>query len=314
MQQLDWWAGERPPSGSRLGQATRHGYIVVSVDWIQRGQVEYQYSAREHAAVLGSLRDACRRFAVDTDRVFLSGHSMGGDAVWDIGLAHPDLWAGVIPIVARADKFVAHYALNAPYMPWYFVGGEFDGDRMFRNARDLDRYMIKPNANVTVVEYLGRGHEHFYEEIQNLFGWMGRHQRNFFPKDFSASSMRSFDNYFWWIELADMPENTLANPADWPPPRGTRAMTTKASVLSSGNVQTVNVQSGAGKITVWLSPELVDFTKRIKITVKGRPAYGVLPSPDLKTLLEDVRTRGDRLHPFWTRVDLGVGVPRAALR
>ena len=52
------------------------------------------------------LRDACKRFSIDIDRVFLSGHSMGGDAAWDIGLAHPDLWAGVIPIVAAADKYV----------------------------------------------------------------------------------------------------------------------------------------------------------------------------------------------------------------
>ena len=55
---------------------------------------------------------------------------MGGDAAWDIAIAHPDLWAGVIPIVAVADKFVSRYAKNAPYVSWYFVGGELDGDKM----------------------------------------------------------------------------------------------------------------------------------------------------------------------------------------
>ena len=35
-------------------------------------------------------------FSIDTDRVFLSGHGVGGDAVYDIGLAHPEHWAGVI--------------------------------------------------------------------------------------------------------------------------------------------------------------------------------------------------------------------------
>ena len=72
--------------------------------------------------MLASLRDACRRFAVDTDRVFLSGHSMGGDAAWDIGLAHPDLWAGVIPIVGRiADSYCTFYWENARNVPFYVV-------------------------------------------------------------------------------------------------------------------------------------------------------------------------------------------------
>ncbi len=195
-QLLDYWAGPAAnvpipsregqgegaegdpnrPNGERLGQATRHGYIVIAVDWQLPHQLAYDYSAREHHAVLGALRDACRRFAIDTDRVFLTGHGIGGDAAWDIALAHPDLWAGVIPFVARAGRYVERYAKNAPYLNWYIVAGELDGDKMARNAQELDRYM-KPNNDVTVVEYLGRGFEPFGDEIQRLFDWMGRRRR-----------------------------------------------------------------------------------------------------------------------------------------
>ena len=59
-------AGPERPGG-------RYGYIVIAPDWTVEHQKEYEYSAREHAVVLGCVRDACRRFAVDTDRVFLSG-------------------------------------------------------------------------------------------------------------------------------------------------------------------------------------------------------------------------------------------------
>ena len=106
--QIDWWAGSySPEKKQRLGQATRHGYIVIAPQWTKAYQAKYEYSAREHAAVLFALRNACKRFSIDTDRVYLSGHSIGGDAAWDMGLAHPDLWAGVLPIAATADKYVS---------------------------------------------------------------------------------------------------------------------------------------------------------------------------------------------------------------
>ena len=180
--QIDWWAGAHGPDGTRLGQATRHGYIVIAPRWGKEHQFQYGYTAAEHAAVLNSLRDACKRFSIDTDRVFLSGHSMGGDAAWDIGLSHPDLWAGVIPIVAVADKYCAHYWPNARDLPLYFVCGELDGNKMVKNSPELDRYLTKIGYNATVVEYLGRGHENFSDEILNLFDWMSRYRRNFFPR------------------------------------------------------------------------------------------------------------------------------------
>ncbi len=168
-QQIDWWAGEqiqRAGATVRTGQAGRYGYIVIAPEWTTPHQAEYEATVREHQAVLASLRDACRRFAIDTDRVFLSGHSAGGDAAWDIGLAHPDLWAGVIPIVATASKNVQQYWKNAEHLPLYFVCGEMDGNKMEKNGPEFDRYMNRSAAfDCTVVEFEGRGHENFSDEI-----------------------------------------------------------------------------------------------------------------------------------------------------
>jgi pimeloyl-ACP methyl ester carboxylesterase len=299
-QQIDWWAGARAENGRRLGQATRHGYIVIAVDWQKPHQSQYEYSAREHYAVLGCLRDANRRFSIDTDRVFLTGHSMGGDAAWDMGLAHPDLWAGVIPIVATANRYCAHYWENAQYVPFYFVAGEMDSGKTAHNAIELDRY-LRRGYDTTVIEFLGRGHEHFYDEIQRLFDWMNRRERNFFPKEFECATLRPWDNYFWWIEASKFPPRTMVLPADWPPPRNTRAARVEAKIHDTS----VFVDSASDRVTVWLAPELVDFQKRVTVQVNGRRVTGGdrLVEPSLEVLLEDARTRADRLHPFWARLD-----------
>lgn len=150
-QQLDWWAGAyHAESGTRHGQAARRGYIVIAPKWQKPHQREYEFSLREHAAVLFSLRDAIRRMSIDTDRVFLSGHSIGGDAVWDIALSHPDLWAGLIPIVANANRYVHKYSDNCRTLPMYFVGGERDGGWLNENGMELDRYLRRAKYDVTI--------------------------------------------------------------------------------------------------------------------------------------------------------------------
>ncbi|MEC8338222.1 MAG: peptidase [Planctomycetota bacterium] len=305
--QIDWWAGGVDEAGRRTGQAARHGYIVIAPAWAKPRQSKYQFTAREHATVLKSLRDASRRISIDNDRVFLSGHGSGGDAAWDIGLAHPDTWAGVIPIVATADhaqySYNALYWKNAKYVPFYFIGGELDGNKMAKNAYQFNRYLRHTGYDATVVNFQGRGQEHFLDEILRIFDWMKYHTRDFFRKEFICHTIRSFDNYFWWVEINQMPSHIVADPNQWPP-RRVKTMKVSGSIRSTDKGTTVRVSSGRAPTTVWLGPELVDFDKRLRISVTGFPDVRN-PKPSLEAMLEDARTRGDRMHPFWARVDVG---------
>jgi pimeloyl-ACP methyl ester carboxylesterase len=303
LQQIDWWAGDyNAEANTRYGQATRHGYIVLAPQWTREHQQQYEFSAREHAAVLLPLRDACKRFSIAVDRVFLTGHSMGGTAAWDIGLAHPDLWAGMIPIVATPGKYVTQYWENGKYVPMYFVCGEKD-TATYACFGDWDRYLMKVGYDAMVVQYLGRGHESFFDEIQNLFTWMNLHKREFFPKEFKVQSLRPWDNFFWWVETGDPKEINMILPAEWgdnPTPAKTpRPAETKTSPLAPNGL---SVTSGScGKVRVWLAPELVTFNDTLKVVINGKRHLKI--QPRIETLLEDVRTRGDRQHPFWAKVE-----------
>jgi len=301
-QQVSWWSGDFDKNSQiRRGQAARQGYIVIAPQWTKPYQRKYEFSPREHAAVLFSLRDASRRFSINTDRVFLSGHSMGGDAAWDIGVSHPDLWAGVIPIVANSAKYIHRYTENARGLPMYFVGGEKDGGWLHDNGIEFDRYMRYSGYDCTIVQYRGRGHESFQDEILHIFDWMNAaaRARDFYPRELEVLSMRPWDNYFWWLELDDFPAVSMVVPAQWPPERGTRPIQTSAKILENNRI---TVRTGAQSAIVWLTPAMLSFDRRITVTVNRRDIREDI-KPDAGTLLEDVRTRGDRQHPFWAKVE-----------
>jgi predicted esterase len=299
--QIDWWAGPVQENGNRLGHAGRNGYIVVAPAWGKEQQLACNYADYEHAAVLRTLRDVFRRFSIDTDRVFLSGHSMGGDAGWDIALAHPDLWAGFIGITPVGDKTVNYYWENAEYVPTYLIAGELDGERWVRNGTHMDRYLNR-GYDTTIVRFKGRGHEHFSDEILRLFDWMNRRKRDFFPRKFACRSIRTWDNCFWWVETADPPPAAIVDPDNWPP-KNYGVLYVKGSLNARNGVY---IETGSQRATAWLSPELIDFKRPCDVTIRGKKANkGAYVEPDPAVMLEDARSRADRLHPFWAKVESG---------
>ncbi|MGH7202106.1 MAG: alpha/beta hydrolase-fold protein, partial [Planctomycetaceae bacterium] len=251
---------------------------------------------------LESLRDARRRFRVYSDRVFLSGHGMGGDAAFDIGMSHPDLFAGVIPIAGIADHYTMWYWQNAEHVAWYVVGGELDRDSLSQNSRELSR-MMRHGFDVTYVEYTGRGYEDYFEEIHNLFDWMDLHRRVDLTAvgEFEFRTLRPHDNQFYWLEVQGLPDKVVASPVVSSTP-GQRVfpLTLKAKA-TVGN--TVYLTSGAEANTLWLFPGLVDFEQRLTVKLNGRTRFNDFPEAHMEDMLEDYRRRGDRQRIVWRKLE-----------
>ncbi len=307
--QLVWWYGQYMKKlDIHSGPASRHGYIVISPKWYSDKQSNYEYSVREHDAVLSSVRDAFRRFSIDTDKVFLSGHFKGGDAAFDIGLSHPDLWAGVIPVSAKPDKYCIHYFETAKndVLPFYVVIGSKDFGVRTNDEKDpfmmtLDRWLRRTSAKVdcTVVEYQGRGGEDFFEEVHDIFNWMKLKKRFWVPPNFEARSLRKTDNFFWNLEVGNIPANAHVPPILY---STKKRDTFKMSVeQKANNTFVVKPQRTGSNFTLWLGPEFVDFSKNVTIQGRGND-YDESVKPSRKVILDDARTRVDLQHPFWAKL------------
>ena len=297
LDQLAYWAGSPNEQGEVIGQAGRRGYLVLSVDWRGENGSDFRYTSTEHARVLVALRDAMRRFAVDSDRVYITGSSSGGDAAWDIALAHPDLWAGMIAFDAASDKTIPFYRENAVGLPLYFVGGELDLARLQGNAPEWDYYLKHQGYDATLTLYRGRGHAVFQEEVHRLFDWMAKKTRKFKRDKFSVETMRRSDRFFWWMEVDGLPDAVAVDPLQWP--KKPRTMNIRGQVMQDNSLSII---ARGQPLTIWISPEWLDFSKPMSVNVNGRKQRIDAQDAAIDDILEDVRARADRQHPFWIKV------------
>ena len=292
------------------GPASRNGTIVVAVDWRKENQRNAEYSAREHKIVMRALREAMRRFSVDSDQVFLQGHGSGADVAYDVGLAHPEHWAGIIGISATGiQKYPLIYSENkANSLAVYsVVGSKYIGG--IRNCKKAWNNWLTTNQrnDCTVVQYKGRLDERFTENVPEMFKWM-RVQRRRYPGGagfkFECKSIRPWDNYFWFVELHGFPEKNTT----WPQlfkPKSTKVKALKITgELREANSNSffVTPENAGTGMTLWLSPDFFDFSREITINGRGRRFQGSV-RPSREILLEDARQRFDLKRPYWGKVD-----------
>jgi Esterase PHB depolymerase len=282
-------------------ESDRQGYILLAPEWSNAFGKGWQWNGEDHAYVTAVLRDAVRHFCVDNDRVFLFGAADGANMAMDVGMSHPDLFAGVLAM-GPAPKWLNlfdWYWQNAQKLPFYVVTGEMSGPSIANLKQIFDKWMPYGFPAIMVV-YKGRGIEWFAAETPVMFDWMGRKKRvsgtatlqlGGGPRQ-SWATMRNTDNRFYWLGVDKIADRHLIEHL-------------KAKQIIPAEIQgdirgnnLIDIRSrGVSKLSVLLTQELIDWTKPVRVTLNGATPPGYRPKvlePDLDLLLEDYRERGDR--------------------
>ena len=304
--------------------ASEHGYILVAPTWdagAGPAGANYTYSVKEHAAVVETLRDLRRRFRVDSDRVFLFGLGQGGSMAFDVGLGHPDLFAGVMPMSAGPEYFADRCWRNGQNLPFYVVSGDRTGETANKELKSTFEHWITRGFPMIWVLYRGRGPDFFSGEMPNIFDWM-RPKRRAFPLQQLGTngfgngmgneftSLRYTDNSFYWL-TADISPDAVTNP---PPAWNgvSRPATFVARIDTSSNFINLDV-AGARQVTLWFGrnsrgESIVDLAKPITVNVNlvAKVANRKI-EPSLEVLLEDLFLRGDQQRLFPAKLDITLG-------
>ena len=293
---LDQWEAE----------AARRGYILIAPEYSEPGKpADYRYTTSEHAAVELALRDARKRYAIDSDRVFAAGQLVGANMAWDYALAHPDEFAGVVVISGLPARYVPRYLPHHERLPLFYVVGEYVPAVNVLIYEKSVKPLILKTYDVTYVEYYRRGLEELPEEIIPAYDWMDRHRRDPYPKSFKAYTARTSDARFNGIIVRDFnPGRITAPEAADVLGQNLNPATIEMKSSSLSNLIRLEV-SGIKSLDVWLSPKLIDFKRRMELRIHERPYFKGQVKLQCEPLLEDLRVRGDRQQLYWHRISAG---------
>lgn len=306
------WQEAAQDALDRWTRAKDHGYFLVAPEWPRLPGQAYDYTADEHLAVLDVLRDLRRHYQIDSDRVFLTGFGDGGSMAFDVGLSHPDLFAGVLPIAGRPRQFVKTYWPNAQALPFYVVNGGAMGESAKDATKMFDRWIPRGYPALHVI-YKGRGREWFSAEVPAMLQWMDRKVRaRGIPQIGRGSgvmteslvTLRPTDDHFYWL-TADAIDPQHLSDGTWDVRITPAELAGKLGDVNQVSVTARHVQ----QLGVWFTFDMrdrIDFEKPVTIRLNGGVIWNNRKvKADVNVLLEDFYARGDRQRLYLAKVELG---------
>lgn len=206
-------SAKKLPSGGAKGPNGQS--LPGNEDTMGREMLQHWWLYRDNGFVLNGLSYIKKNAFIDTDRIYLSGYSMGGYGTWNIGLRYHDNFAALIPLAGALSRRERYGMVdnqsrplikNGRYLPIYFVHGAKDktvppeSDR--RNAKQLKElkapfiYKEDPNAAHNLMAFLSANRKEMNQ-------WISKQRRNSSPKVIEHQTIGSYMRRCYWIEITE---------------------------------------------------------------------------------------------------------------
>jgi predicted peptidase len=142
------------------------------------------------ATLLALLDHVMAEHAVDRNRVYLTGLSMGGFGAWELGLAYPERFAAMAPICGGgnfATGFMSYTHKRADLRRlavWAFHGAKDGSVPLAESQRMVDSLRSYNVDEVEFTVYPDATHDSWTATYENpeLYAWFLRHARHARPE------------------------------------------------------------------------------------------------------------------------------------
>ena len=139
----------------------------------------------ENGPLLKLLDHVEKKFAVDKNRVYLTGLSMGGYGTWRLGLAHPEKFAAIAPICGGGlmiDVILAGYGKKVNPLKalpvWAFHGAKDPLVPLDESERMINALKKSGSTEVKLTVYPKVAHDSWEQAYEDpaLYEWLLKHE------------------------------------------------------------------------------------------------------------------------------------------
>lgn len=293
-------------AGAAAGAMGGGGWTWIFPEVLKKTEHGWTDSGTE-AFVMDLVEAAKRTFKLDPNRIYITGHSMGGYGTWTLGAHHADVFGGAAPYAGAptayyrspSDRTVT--GIQDGVLPSYFT-------LPLHVYQSLDDKNVTPESNIFAnkalqalkqrfpdgfnwkyVEVDGRGHAAPQEGYLPSQKWLASMPRVPRPKAFLWQPVLSWKRHFYWVF--------------WQNPEASSFLEVRAQ---KDNVIEITFHEGSGDtegLSVLLGAPLVDLDQPVTVLVNGEQAFqGAVPRT-FSTLMMTL-PRNDAHLLFDARIDL----------
>ena len=173
-------AGER---GDDLEKVKKHGppkivetrrdfpFIVVSPQC-----PEGVWWTAKTETLINLLDEIVARYDVDTERVYLTGLSMGGYGSWALASEYPDRFAAVVPICGGGNRMMSLTLKDVPI--WAFHGAK-DSVVPLKESKEMVDAINARGGSAKLTVYPDANHDSWTQTYDNqeLYDWLLQYRR-----------------------------------------------------------------------------------------------------------------------------------------
>lgn len=117
---------------------------------------------------------------IDSDRIYVTGLSLGGWGTWNLAFAHPDMFAAIVPISGFVDLIQLEQTCKIAKIPTRIFHGLMDDVVNIDYAITIYKELKKCNSNVELTIFDDAGHDSWSRvyDNQEVYDWMFKQVRN----------------------------------------------------------------------------------------------------------------------------------------
>src|SRR5262249_3109539 len=170
-------------NGAFKVEAEKRGYIVACPKGREPASM---YTGTAEQDVLDVISEVEQAYKVDLDRVYMTGHSMGGFGTWSIAIDHPELFAAIAPISGGGDPKKMDRIARIPEL---VVHGDNDNTVSVTRSRDMIAAGKQIGRESKYIEVPGGTHVGVaVPAFKDIFDWFDSHRRK--PENARAAASK----------------------------------------------------------------------------------------------------------------------------